>query len=281
MKDNFEIKDYFFGCHPLAALLSVGKNRKNKSTPYPVDDGFGFSASAQAYLLRLRKEDNVQEGKMSTLYFWNTVLKVPVKISAMLRSFTQSRNSGMTLMELVIAVALVGILSATAFSICQPLILQYKVNATSRKLAMDLLEARLKAISQHNNFVVQFYAPDTNGNYKYTIFSDDNGNGVKDQNEYGREFPLRKGIHFISEPETMSPFGEIIEETDGVTFPGNKFTFAPRGSSSGSGSVYLIPAEDVTRFVHYDHCRALTITNTTGRIRVWKYCPQGSPVPWE
>lgn len=202
-------------------------------------------------------------------------------MSAVPKHCPVSNNSGVTLLELMVTVTIIGILSAVALPVCQPLILRYKLNSGTRNLSANLLWARLRAISQQNNFVVRFYTPDTDGDYKYEIFSDDNYNGVRDQEEECRQFSLEPGLKFASNSETISPLGEAIEEADGVTFSENRFTFAPRGSANESGTVYLVPTVDASPSVHHDRSKALTVTSTTGRIRVWKYCPDNTPGPWE
>jgi type IV fimbrial biogenesis protein FimT len=160
-------------------------------------------------------------------------------------------NSGFTLMELMVVVAILAILSAIAV----PNMIRWRNNAQFQggidTLTGDLAAAKQSTIRLNSNAIVSFTAND------YTIFID-NGEGTPDADADGIPDGRGNGIEdgqelFINR---MMPPGVTI--TIPTTFPGDTTRFDGRGRCPAAGTAVIT-----------DGTRQNTISiNRLGRIGV-------------
>jgi len=68
------------------------------------------------------------------------------------------RNNSFTLIELLIVIAIMGIMAAMAVPSYQTFMAQRRLNGAARQVMSDLMAARMKAITQNNEFKVFFLA---------------------------------------------------------------------------------------------------------------------------
>lgn len=200
------------------------------------------------------------------------------------------KNKGFTLIEIVTVVIIVGIISTIAIFNLVNMLPKFRANNSARAVASGLQWARLKAVSENNNFIVYFYSPDNAGIYRYEVLDDDNNDGQKDNDETlytGKQYYLESGIVFgraTSGIQRTTCGGEI--DADGIHFTGDKVTFNPTGRPNKNGSIYIIPEEDDENHdAKTIHWRAISVT-TNGRIKAWIYnatvenCSNGQG-PWK
>jgi len=126
-----------------------------------------------------------------------------------------SRNKGFTLIELMIVIAIVGVLAG----IMTPSFLSWrdrsKVKGDASELRAVFESAKLRAIKHNVNAVVTF--PDTTS---YQAFVDTNDNGALDAGED------------VITTRTLSPGVTITT----ITFVGNDMAFNSRGMANGPNS---------------------------------------------
>ena len=81
---------------------------------------------------------------------------------------------GVTVLELVVTISLVGVLGSLAFLQVRPFLAQARLNSAARQVAVDLQVARMKAIAQNRRFRVTFrtgtnnYVIDREENFSWT-----------------------------------------------------------------------------------------------------------------
>lgn len=146
-------------------------------------------------------------------------------------------EQGFTLTELVIVIALLGVLASIAIPNIADWLPRYRLREASRGLAFDMQLARMKSVSTNVQLGVSITA---NG---YTLFRDLNSNGVNDAGDV------------VLKTQTF-PSGITVSSNN---FAGSTATFAPRGTSNG-GDVTLANTQGQTRSVF--------VLLATGRVRL-------------
>ena len=127
------------------------------------------------------------------------------------RFFLPVHQTGFTLFETAIVLAMISILAAIAIPNLQALMPRYRLHGAARQLMADLMSARMKAVSRNNEFRILFV-----NNYQYTILDDINNNGTADFGESAQTKDIRDTYHGVSITKTADPI------------------FYPRGSAAGA-----------------------------------------------
>ena len=91
-----------------------------------------------------------------------------------------NKESGFTLIELIIIIAILSILAGIAVPNFLAWLPKSRLNGAARQVMGDLMAARMKAVSQNNEFKIFFLA---NG-HEYMILDDDDNDGTADTGEW-------------------------------------------------------------------------------------------------
>ena len=185
-------------------------------------------------------------------------------------------KGGFTLMELMIVVAIIAILSSIAVVSSSGSIDTIKANMASTTVALTLSRARIRAITENNNYIVTFIIenPITVGTsgYLMEIHDDNNRNGVRDSGEKVELEYLNKGVPFDllsgNDLYCITPTSSTM--ADGIVFPDNKVTFYPRGNASDSGEIYIVPVKSKEKGRIHNR-RAISLEKVTGKPIIWKF----------
>jgi type II secretory pathway pseudopilin PulG len=169
-----------------------------------------------------------------------------------------SGTLGVTLLELLLVIAMIGILSAMAMTRLDWT--RYRADAAGRGVMAETATAQRLALSLQANIIITF--PDST---RMKIHEDANNDGVAGAGERVRYVVLDNNMYFgkASAPNVPSP-----EDPTAI----NNLTFQRDGSGDKSGTFYIHgPGSDPS----CKHCRAVSITRATGRV-VWYTYASGS-----
>ena len=122
------------------------------------------------------------------------------------------KKYGFTLLELMMVVAIMGILSAIATPNLMYYMAERRLNGAARMVMSDLMAARQKAVSQNNEFKVFFNA----NHHEYTILDDDDNDGTADTGEATEVRDIRRDYYDVTFTASADPI------------------FYPRGTASGT-----------------------------------------------
>ena len=131
-------------------------------------------------------------------------------------------QKGFSVTELMVIVAIVGILGLIAVPNLVTALPGYRLKSSARDLCSNLRKARSLAVKQNRSISIEFNSNDN----KYTIDGSD-------------AVVLASGVSFGCGNAAKSATGES-PPSDGVSFFNNKVSFTPQGLVSGtSGYVYI------------------------------------------
>ena len=183
------------------------------------------------------------------------------------------QEKGFTIVEVCIVIAVIGVLAAFAIPNFLSWLPKMRVNSAARDLVSEMQLTRMQAVSERNNYVITFNV----GSNQYSIYDDDDNDFASAGAEAGELVKTvnigtdNPGVQFGYISGTQKPTGGSI--TTAVAFGSTsspiRETFKPNGAASLSGSVYLIPTQDIAAG-KTDRQRAITVIQT-GRIKLWRY----------
>ena len=162
--------------------------------------------------------------------------------------------SGVTLLEMLIVLVMVGILASIAASRLD--YTKYRADSSARGVLTDLANAQRLAVSLQANIRVTI--PDS---ARMLIHEDLDNNATVGSSERVRSLPLDNNFKFSkgTAADTPSP-----SDPTALTV----LTFRRDGSANRGGTFYLAgPGSDPL----CRHCRAIAVTRATGRVVFYSY----------
>lgn len=185
-------------------------------------------------------------------------------------------QKGFTLIEIIMTMAIVGILISVAIPNFSRWKEKHEINGQAQKVYFDLILARTNAVK--NNSLVRV-AYNTIA-HTYTIHQDLNNDGIQDAGEPVKNGTLENNINFAINN------GWLDIDRNGVNVPvsfggGQTVVFDPRGQASNSGSVFLLHPSDIG--VTSDRARCITVLAATGGVDYWTYdgSVAAGQAPWK
>jgi prepilin-type N-terminal cleavage/methylation domain-containing protein len=162
----------------------------------------------------------------------------------------KNRERGVTLNELIISLAVVGVLAAVSLPKLVKIVPNYRLTGTARSLVVQIHRAKLKAVQQGIIYYFDFDL-DGDGNLESGgcfLWGDRNGNRRKElleRSDMLMDFETLANVHL--QPYSRKLGGPVRGPNntkidagggDGVSFSQNRIKFNPDGTCS-TGTIYL------------------------------------------
>ena len=146
------------------------------------------------------------------------------------------KNSGFTVIELIIVIGMISILSAIAIPSLMKWMPNYRLKAEARNLYSDMQKAKIEAIKRKQDVLISFvtgtYDPDGQiGSYEVFVHNDTNNDGNYDSGEIGQILIPKKDM-----PKNVTLYFNNFS----VNTVANTAGYNPRGLPAGTwGDVRL------------------------------------------
>jgi len=187
-----------------------------------------------------------------------------------------ARYRGLSLVELLVALVLIGILTSVLLPTGAEMVADARAAAGAREMAATLQALRWKAVSANRSYGL-FFSLDQRG-WHWLVVRDGNGNGLRTAEVRDGTDPTVSGPHRMEDrvdglylgfplvqslPAIPPRSGSISNLSDPVKFGNsNLISFSPWGTAS-SGTLYLTDRRHALR--------AVVLFGPTVRVRVWRF----------
>jgi prepilin-type N-terminal cleavage/methylation domain-containing protein len=172
-----------------------------------------------------------------------------------------------TLVELMIALAIAGILTALTLEGHKALLARYQLQGVSRMLFFDLRMVQQQALATRRRHWVDFDP----GLGSYSVWMTGADRSADSEKRLVRQTKLPGSVRFGAAPGVKGPPSdpEEITDPDGITFRNNRLVFMPGGGlGTMAGTVYLTE-DSRDRQTH-----AITVT-VSGHARLYGWTGSG------
>ncbi len=179
-------------------------------------------------------------------------------------------EEGFSLIELLMALSLIGCLAMISITSLQDMIPTARVNRAVREVAALLEWARWNAV-RYNSYFKVVIDTDLERLIVYQEKKDPEGKSFEEEVRrlnLGDAFP---GIVFGAAEGVLRTSGCQPAHSSGLHLLDDNLKFKATGTSDRCGSIYLAPGADLPD--RKDRMRAISILLTTGRVQIWTYDP--------
>jgi len=196
------------------------------------------------------------------------------------------RDSGFSLLEMMMVVAITIIVIAITFVTMKPIMRQAHIDSAYDTTLMALRNYRSRAITERKRYIVSFAAPGTITISYWGVAVPVNPAPVVVQTltlPIDVKYQVQAGMpnNAATVPDGFGNGGTAIDFGQGLGAGAlNYVMFMPDGSSQdtlgnlNSGVIYVGRSSDLYSM------RAVTVFGSTGRVRGWRLYPQGGGSQW-
>ncbi len=178
------------------------------------------------------------------------------------------RSRGFTLIEMLMVVAMIGIITAIAYPRIDTA--RFKIDAAMRGVGTTLLASQRTAVTRQHDVVVMFDVP----NNLLRILWDADNDGVIDPGEHVRVLDLGTPVEFGR--AAANPMPEIGSATISFTQQAAAMpalTFHRSGSASEEGGFYITSTRAAAGGDFPGDTRAVRVERGTGRTTWYRWLP--------
>ena len=133
-----------------------------------------------------------------------------------MKIFAIGTKNGFSLIEMIIAVAILAVLSGAAITVYVGMKPSISLSGATRQIMGDFMWARMRAVSQNNEFKI-FFLDD----HRYQILDDDNNNGNIDSSELTVTKDIQDEYYDVTFTSTDNPI------------------FQPRGNAAPTATITI------------------------------------------